>query len=60
MNDFETHPIGTAREIAASRTLAHSIKEMIDQYGMVIPTSVHQAYLVLEAEYKKQLEGYYD
>lgn len=56
VNDFETHPIGTAQEIKLSRDLARAIEQVIDQYGQVVPRSVVVHYNRLLEHYQKQME----
>jgi hypothetical protein len=56
MSDFETHPIGTTTEIKLSRQLAAAIEQELQQYGNVIPHSVHVAYNRLYEFYLKQME----
>lgn len=58
MSDFEVHPRGTTKEIAASRALARSINQLITQYGEgIIPLSILNAYEDLNDVYKMQMEG---
>jgi|688.fasta_scaffold921693_2 hypothetical protein len=59
VNDFETHPVGTAEEIKLSRDLARAIEQIIAQYGLVVPNSVVASYNKLLKHYEKQME-YYD
>jgi hypothetical protein len=59
VNDFETHPVGTAEEIKLSRDLARAIEQIIAQYGLVVPNSVVAPYNKLVKHYEKQME-YYD
>jgi len=59
INDYETHPIGTAQEIKLSRDLARAIDQIIKQYGIVVPQSVVTPYNRLLEHYQKQME-YYD
>ena len=59
INDFETHPIGTAEEIKLSRDLARAVDQIIKQYGLVVPHSVVAPYNRLLEHYQKQME-YYD
>ena len=59
INDYETHPIGTAQEIKLSRDLARAIDQIIKQYGLVVPQSVVTPYNRLLEHYQKQME-YYD
>ena len=51
MSDFETHAIGTTREIQLSRELAKSIEQITKQYGGVVPESVMRAYNRLVEHY---------
>ena len=57
MNDFETHDIGTTREIQLSRELAKSIEQITKQYGGVVPESVMRAYNRLVEHYNWQQEN---
>ena len=59
INDYETHPTGTAQEIKLSRDLARAIDQIIKQYGLVVPQSVVTPYNRLLEHYQKQME-YYD
>ena len=59
INDYETHPTGTAEEIKLSRDLARAIDQIIKQYGLVVPQSVVTPYNRLLEHYQKQME-YYD
>ena len=55
MNDFETHPRGTADEIKCSRELADAIKQLIDSHGPgIVPVNVLQAYNRLYGQYVRQ------
>ncbi len=57
MSDFETHSIGTAREIYLSRALARSIEEnlqRINQYN-VMPKEVINAWTELRQHYDWQI-----
>jgi hypothetical protein len=55
VNDFETHPKGTAEEIRLSRELARSIDQIIKQYGIVVPQSVIRPYNRLLEHYQKEM-----
>ena len=55
VNDFETHPVGTAQEIKLSRDLARAIDQVIKQYGIVVPQSVVSPYNKLLEHYKKDM-----
>lgn len=57
MSDFETHDIGTTKEIQLSRELAKSIEQITEQYGGVVPESVMQAYNRLVKHYDWQREN---
>lgn len=56
MNDFEVHPIGTAKELRLSRALARAIAQIDSQYKNVVPLSVMKAYDELFKYYQEQLE----
>jgi hypothetical protein len=59
MADFETHSIGTMRELQLSRALARSIEEnlqRINQYN-VMPKEVILAYEELRQHYEWQIEN---
>ena len=55
VNDFETHPKGTAEEIRLSRELARSIDQIIKQYGIIVPQSVIKPYNKLLEHYQKEM-----
>lgn len=55
VNDFETHPKGTAEEIRLSRELARSIDQIIKQYGIIVPQSVIKPYNRLLEHYQKEM-----
>lgn len=55
-NDFETHSIGTAKEIALSRELARAIAQLQDQYPGVVPRDVMKVYEKLNQHYQWQIE----
>ena len=55
VNDFETHPKGTAEEIRLSRELARAIDQSIKQYGIVVPQSVIKPYNCLLEHYQKEM-----
>ena len=45
MPDFETHPIGTQKEIELSRELSKAIEQWISQYGEgIIPHQISLPY----------------
>lgn len=61
MSDFETHSIGTMRELQLSRALARSIEanlQRINQYN-VMPQEVMKAYADLREHYEWQIENGY-
>ena len=58
VNDFETHPVGTAEEIRLSRELARSIDQIIKQYGIIVPQSVIKPYNKLLEHYQKEMDYY--
>lgn len=51
MNDFETHPRGTAKELRLSRELAREIHEQIEQHGEIFPEPVRIAFNKLYGHY---------
>jgi hypothetical protein len=55
VNDFETHPKGTAEEIKLSRELARAIDQIIKQYGIIVPQSVIRPYNRLLEHYQKEM-----
>jgi hypothetical protein len=55
VNDFETHPKGTAEEIRLSRELARAIDQIIKQYGIIVPQSVIRPYNRLLEHYQKEM-----
>jgi len=55
MNDFETHPRGTATELKLSRALADAIGQEYDQFHTISP-SIMVAYNRLYDHYMKQIE----
>lgn len=57
MSDFETHPIGTTKEILLSRALARAIEQELEQWGQVVPNSVYVSYQRLLEHYRWQLES---
>lgn len=57
MNDFETHPRGTADEIKCSRELAEEIRQLVEQYGPnMLPHTIMQAYNRLQGQYIRQYQ----
>lgn len=59
MNDFETVPIGTFKEVTLSRALARAIDDnlsRIDKYN-VMPKDVLEAYYELKKHYAWQIEN---
>ena len=58
MTDFETHSIGTAKELRLSRALANEIKAVCKQFGTgVFPENVISAYNELIAHYEEQMQN---
>lgn len=58
MTDFETHSIGTAKELRLSRELTAEIKQAGEQYGFgLFPQNVMLVYNKLVAHYKEQIEN---
>lgn len=57
MHDFETHPIGTASEIRASRALAREVEKQMQKDPTIIPTGIMNAYLKLFKEYNKNIQS---
>ena len=57
MHNFETHPIGTAAEIRASRALAHEIEKQMQEDPTIIPVGIMNAYLKLFKEYDKNIQS---
>lgn len=55
--DFETHALGTAKEIRLSRDLAREIEKTTEQYGNVVPHNVMKAYQKLCEHYQVQIEN---
>jgi hypothetical protein len=56
--DFETHPIGTAKEIRLSRELMDEITEVVQAYEAgIFPIGVLKAYHNLLAHYEWQMEN---
>lgn len=55
VNDFETHPRGTAEELRLSRELSRAIDQITQQYGQVVPHSVLAAYNKLLQHYEKHI-----
>jgi hypothetical protein len=53
--DFETHPVGTVKEIKLSRDLARAVDGIIKQYGIIVPQSVIVPYNKLLEHYKKEM-----
>lgn len=52
MSDFETHPIGTQKEIELSRELTKAITQLISQYGEgIIPRQISLPYHALKDHY---------
>lgn len=56
MSDFETHSIGTTKELNLSRALAREIEQTMQQYGNVIPENVLRAYMALRQHYDLQIQ----
>ena len=58
MNDFETHPRGTAMELKLSRRLAEVLAQEMDQWGEGIQShAVRVAYNQLYEHYLRQMEN---
>jgi len=55
MSDFETHQVGTFKEIKLSRDLAREIDQVTRQYGNVIPENVMNAFYKLKEHYAVQI-----
>lgn len=56
MSDFETHPIGTAKEVRLSRNLANELIK-VDQTNL--PEPLLKALSELQAHYNWQMETEY-
>ncbi len=56
MSDFETHPIGTAKEVRLSRNLANELIK-VDQTNL--PEPLLKALHELQAHYNWQMETEY-
>ncbi len=49
MSDFESHPVGTQKEIELSRELFKAITQLISQYGEgIIPRQISLPYYALK------------
>jgi hypothetical protein len=49
MSDFESHPVGTQKEVELSRELFKAITQLISQYGEgIIPREVSLPYHALK------------
>lgn len=58
MTDFETHAIGTAKELRLSRELAAQMKQVGEQFGFgLFPQNVLNVYNELMAHYSTQIEN---
>lgn len=56
--DFETHPIGTSKEIKLSRQLVNEITEVIQSFEAgIFPVNVLKAYDELLSHYEWQMEN---
>lgn len=54
MTDFETHPLGTQKEIELSRELVKAIEQLKYQYGEgIVPPSISVPFDALKAHYGK-------
>ena len=53
MSDFETHPVGTQKEVLLARMLVKAIEQLIEQYGDgIVPHSILNPYLDLKDYYE--------
>ena len=49
MSDFETHPLGTQKEIELSRELTKAITQLISQFGEgIVPREISLPYYALK------------
>ena len=49
MSDFETHPLGTQKEIELSRALVKAITQLIRQFGEgIVPREISLPYQALK------------
>ena len=57
MSDYETHEIGTAKELKLSRDLTIAIDNAIIFDKVELPPKILEAYKALTKHYYQQLEG---
>lgn len=57
MADFETHDIGTFKEVQLSRKLVNTIDDILQKSDLTLPLEVVQAYGELKQHYDWQVEN---